>query len=132
LVGSQLFADFRFSQGVLEPNPSEKRGLGVSTLSVFLFSVLPLMVVPQSTETCRVKKWHLLLRFYWNLCTCWCVYMYFFRVRCIFFSIFSLLSLFPPSFCKAWVSNPRSFSLYLAARDLICRLCIYYKNCTII
>jgi hypothetical protein len=32
------------------------RASGVLTFSIFMFSVLPLMMVPQSTETCRVKK----------------------------------------------------------------------------
>jgi hypothetical protein len=34
------------------PHPT----LGVLTIIVFTFLLLPLMTVPQSTETCRVKK----------------------------------------------------------------------------
>jgi hypothetical protein len=29
-------------------------------------------------------------------------------------------------------SNPRSARLYYAARFIICKLCTYYQNCTII
>jgi len=31
---------------------------------------------------------------------------------------------------KSWVCNQRPASLYFAARDHICKLCMYYKNYT--
>jgi hypothetical protein len=49
-----------------------------------------------------------------------------------FLQHFFQLSLFIPSFCNVWVSDPRSASMYYAALCHICQLCMYYKNYTIL